>query len=465
MFRIAVCLSLIGLCACERPPMSDLTDAGLSEDADAGALDGGLTPSPTMVFLNAQQQPVLTVDMSEVVSVLLSGLAPKSAVTLEAEMTPWKSSAIFTVADDGTVNTARDESTGGSYLGVDADGLFWSMSTPVFELAQSANVTFRVQQHSQVILQGTLVRSYAAPAGTRIITPQGVSFVGKLVIPPGRGPFPTLLAFGGSEGGLSGGLSYADELVPQGYAVLALAYFREAGLPTALKNLPLEYFDGAMDWVRSRPEVDATRLGVIGASRGGELALLLASRYPELRAAVADAPSGYVWGSTVPPGAAWASHDAGLPFIPWNGLNPQQLTTSSGTRAWALTPVFEDDIRAATDAQKEAARIPIENAGAAVALFAGADDQLWPSCAMARVAYDKLAATGHAQLKGDTFDCFEDAGHLVTSVGFPTTSALVSPGPNGELMALGGTPAGIARAGRIRQGKVREFLGRTLAQE
>lgn len=84
--------------------------------------------------------------------------------------------------------------------------------------------------------------------------------------PARAGAFPTLLAFGGSEGGLSGGLSYADELVPQGYAVLALAYFGEAGLTTALKNIPLEYFDGALEWVRTRPEVDATRLRALRRS-------------------------------------------------------------------------------------------------------------------------------------------------------------------------------------------------------
>jgi dienelactone hydrolase len=71
-------------------------------------------------------------------------------------------------------------------------------------------------------------------------------------------------------------------LAARGYPVLALAYFREDGLPRELVRIPLEYFRRALLWMRTRPEVDPARVVTLGISRGGELSLILASTFPDL---------------------------------------------------------------------------------------------------------------------------------------------------------------------------------------
>ena len=48
-----------------------------------------------------------------------------------------------------------------------------------------------------------------------------------------------VLVFGGSEGGLATSL-LAARFAADGYPALALAYFREPGLPQTLTNIPLE---------------------------------------------------------------------------------------------------------------------------------------------------------------------------------------------------------------------------------
>jgi dienelactone hydrolase len=68
-----------------------------------------------------------------------------------------------------------------------------------------------------------------------------------------------------------------------------------AGLPTALNRIPVEILERARAWLRARPEADVQRLGVVGASKGGEFALVLASIYDWIGAVVAFVPSDTVW--------------------------------------------------------------------------------------------------------------------------------------------------------------------------
>src|SRR5262249_41506978 len=143
--------------------------------------------------------------------------------------------------------------------------------------------------------------------------------VGVFVRPSAPGPHPALLAFGGSEGGISGGLGFARFYATLGYSCLGVAYFADKNLPPYLAEIPLEYFQTAIDWMKKQPEVKAAAIGVLGGSRGGELALLLAANLPDVKAAIAQVPSGVVWdGYDVTKGvvSSWTFHGKDLPYIP-----------------------------------------------------------------------------------------------------------------------------------------------------
>src|SRR5215469_7426971 len=102
-----------------------------------------------------------------------------------------------------------------------------------------------------------------------------------------------ILLLGGSEGGKPRIKGYAAE---NGYPTLAMAYFKEKGLPPDLVSIPLEYFDKPIDWLQHNKNIPSTNIVVIGGSRGAELALVLASLKPEIKGVVAIAPSSVVWG-------------------------------------------------------------------------------------------------------------------------------------------------------------------------
>jgi dienelactone hydrolase len=104
--------------------------------------------------------------------------------------------------------------------------------------------------------------------------------VGKLFAPDQPGPHRAVLVVGGSNEGLAWSQEMAALLASHGYAVFALAYLPMEGLPPTLDRIPLEYFGTALDWLSEQTTVAANKIGVVGLSRGGELALLLSATYP-----------------------------------------------------------------------------------------------------------------------------------------------------------------------------------------
>jgi fermentation-respiration switch protein FrsA (DUF1100 family) len=144
-------------------------------------------------------------------------------------------------------------------------------------------------------------------------------------------------------------------LASHGYATLALAYFRLPGLPRGLVNIPLEYFGKAIARVRAPITPRNDFIAVHETSRGGELALLLASLYADIRAVVTVVPSGVVFG----------------------GLGPSEPGDLRPRGAWTLEgkPV-----------PLERATIPVERIKGPVLMVSGRDDQLWPPLELAEIA-------------------------------------------------------------------------------
>jgi hypothetical protein len=62
--------------------------------------------------------------------------------------------------------------------------------------------------------------------------------VGTLFLPPGTERRPTLIVFGGSEGGIYE--PAAAQYAAHGYVTFALGYFGMEGLPAELQEIPVE---------------------------------------------------------------------------------------------------------------------------------------------------------------------------------------------------------------------------------
>jgi len=151
---------------------------------------------------------------------------------------------------------------------------------------------------------------------------RGPDLDGVFGCPAADGSVCGVLALGGSDGGVPEYLLRL--LVPEGFACLALAYFGTPSTQPALTEVPLKRIERGLHWLRDHPRVKALdgRLSSIGASKGGELALLAAAMLPDLvGATVAYTPSSVVWQgidfrSPQPPMLSSWSVDAGHTLLP-----------------------------------------------------------------------------------------------------------------------------------------------------
>jgi dienelactone hydrolase len=406
---------------------------------------------------------------SNPLDIRVTGLSPGQEATVTARFTGWGSSATFAADASGAIDLATAAPLAGPYDGVDADGLVWSM-TPSTSPDDPANDPYglrvRVDVDGSTVANAELTRLAKTPDVTCVdVTDMGL--VGTFCTKGGAPAAGAVIAFGGSEGGLSTGKSYAAYLASLGYPSLGVAYFGAPGVPDTLSEVPLEYFSKAFAWVQSQPSVTSGKIAVLGASRGGELALLLGASFPEVTAVVAELPSGLVWPGITKNGAlgpAWTLGGQPLPFIAGVG-SETKVTEPDGVVAYSDRGAFLASIAAATPAELAAATIHVEATHGPVLMLAGASDDLWPACDLSQIAMDRLASSGHRAAHGDELVCYPDAGHNVGSftVGVPTTSAMHTMKPvEGEILALGGTPAGIAHAARDADRRLRAFLAANL---
>jgi dienelactone hydrolase len=232
---------------------------------------------------------------------------------------------------------------------------------------------------------------------------------GFLCYPEIGGPFPGIILLGGSGGGMN--TSLAKAFASNGFATLALAYFRYPGLPGYLEEIPLEYFSGAIEWMQNHKAVQKTKLGLVGHSKGGECALLLASLYDEFHAVVAYVPNAYVWKCVSPDvKSCWTWAGKGLPFT--STIETQQEVQQfyrgelSSIRKW-----FTDGLAAAESDLIVKATIPVENIKAPIFLASDTDDRTWPSSEFCETIVQRLKAH-HFPYEYKHIRC-EKAGHHV----------------------------------------------------
>lgn len=389
----------------------------------------------------------------ESIAIEIDGLEPGTTLTVRASSRSrdgidWEAHATFDVGDDGTLSVPTRTPIDGSYESADPMGLFWSKrpagAKPDRPLPPSAlflpedegyEVTLLAEVDNRTVAETTTTRRLFDPAVERRAVPDS-EIVGDFFAPPGNEPAPTVLVLHGSGGEPFRGT--AGLLASHGIAALALQYFGDPEpIPDALLEVPVEYAERALTWLRDQDEVAGPEIGLFGFSRGGSLALLLGSRSDEIGAIVGWVSSGVVWeglyADRTPAGtSAWSIAGEPIPFLETANADTDSLPAPP-------LPYYEPALRSAGDDALAAATIPVEEADAPIFLASATDDMVWPSTMLSERIVARLDANDYPYEYGH--DAHTGGGHYIRLPYLPTAGTTKD-----EYVVYGGSQEANARA-------------------
>lgn len=429
-----------------------------------------ITPIDTSMRIKIKPE-IAFVD--EPVNIHLLGFKPQQVVTLRAWIRDdsdeiWQSHASFETDDRGNVDVNSQKPLSGTYNDIDGMGLFWSIRKYAYERVGSfiskkgtspVEMIFTVEMEGQLVASTKALRLISAPDVEETLIRDG-GLVGTLFKPAGPGPFPGIILVSGSGGGEL--LASRARLLASryGYATLSLGHTNKEHLPKYLVNIPLEYFETAIHWMQAQNTIRGDRLGILGHSRGGELALLLGAMFPQIKAVVAYAPSSVVWGGynnkAGKEQSSWSFNGRPLPFV------PNSVSRKKRYELWKIPyesrPIFLMNLEN-VPALKEA-MIPVENINGPVLLISGQDDRVWPSSLMSEMVIKRLKGHNHPHFFKHL--SYKGSGHNI-GVPYGSTTAITFRHPiTGTVFSLGGNAKDNAFSNADSWPQVLKFLEKSL---
>lgn len=172
-------------------------------------------------------------------------------------------------------------------------------------------------------------------------------------------------------------------------------------------NYPIERFGKAIAFMKDQ---GCEKLGIVGASTTGMMALLAASYYSELSFTIAISPPDFVMegfyrdgkdGATERPGdnessVSWQNKP--LPYLPYAYRHPEywkkiQEESKAGGDKVASRKLFDESERRHPILEDE--RIKVENIHGKIIFIGAEDDVLWDTCKYIRRMEKRLAGLQH----------------------------------------------------------------------
>lgn len=211
-------------------------------------------------------------------------------------------------------------------------------------------------------------------------------FLGStLYIPNDEESHPGVIVLHGSDGGL---YAYwrllAQFLCAHGYAALAYCYFggqdRLAGPREILANIELSKTYEALKWLKALKFVGGKKTAIVGASRGAEHALLLASLLADEKGAqLPDAIAVHSPSDKIIPSWSWD----------WNDDRCWLLDSKTGEKIWNADACGPDPMKLPEDLKNawqwngsplaSGTRIEVEKFPGPYFITHGLADEVWPA--------------------------------------------------------------------------------------
>lgn len=368
-------------------------------------------------------------------TITISGLASQEKVQLKVSAEDkkgvlWESQAVFIADHSGLVDPEKQIPISGDYRKKDKFGLLWSMepvnienkiTSFLYDTKKGLTINFVLQDSKGKTTRAKLSRYYEDP-GNKLaalkLDQDGLK--GTLFSPDLNKRYPGVIILAGSNGGSVDWLAKA--IASHGFSVLDLPYFKYPGLPENMVNIPIEYFKKAIDWIKKQKSVKTGKIGLVGGSRGGELALLLGSMFNEFKAIVGWVPAAHLWQGEdytklVP---TWIYKGKTLPFI-GEEFSQEELKKFYSGQMTSFRKYFLNTLENLKPSLINKATIAVQNIKAPLLLVSGEDDQTWPSTEFCQMVIKRLKSFNFE------YECKhiigKNAGHLVFLPDFITETS------------------------------------------
>lgn len=394
----------------------------------------------------------------EKVKITVSDLAPESnlKVSLKMEL-PWchgeefSSYAVFTADKNGKIDLDEVKPKEGTYENNDSMGLIYSLRK---SKTSGKNIAENISCNEPIIMNMV----FESSTETNTVKPKRLFKTKDVITKHISAEFEgtlfykekcskTILMLGGSSGDVNAMELIAAPIASRGFNVLVAPYFSSKNLPSNLEKVPLEYFEKIFKWIEEDEITNTKEIFLYGVSKGGELALLLASRYHQVKKVVAVEPHSYCFqalngmmsGKNV---SSWSYNGKSIPYIEVDNnifFEEQKKDTKKGI-PFGFLGTYRESINRADN--REEARIKIENSKADILLIAGKEDNIWNSydgCLEIMKTLKNNNYKYHAELL-----CYNKMGHpMPVPYVIPISETLSLP-MNGGIFSAGGSICGNA---------------------
>ena len=224
--------------------------------------------------------------------------------------------------------------------------------------------------------------------------------------------YPILFLFGGYEGGWRED-EHVQKLQKLGYHVVSITFYDKKGFSNDLANVNIDEIKKIIESYKRYSSVDTNFVGIIGQGKGAELALLMASYYPDIKMVVGMSTPHVSFQSsraTLATEPSWIHRGEEVPYVAYPKLSLTSLKTVFRLMRRKINDYRDIHDVALEDIEAvENARIKVENIDGDIFLVSLQSDGMWNSVFMGKEIMKRLKEKSfkhryaHKSYKGNWF--------------------------------------------------------------
>ncbi|KOS64273.1 acyl-CoA thioesterase/BAAT N-terminal domain-containing protein [Lysinibacillus agricola] len=361
------------------------------------------------------------------INISVHGKYPGTPFTLKATKTCnniiFSSEASFILGENGTTNLSESVPFNGTYAEANSMGLLWSMRRVKYISGSTADTfydlspiktTLTLEVNNVCVSEQTIIQHHLSE-DIKMVPIKESGFIGTAFVPQNKTNFASIIFLDGSQRFQS--IKEAALLASNGYCTLSVSYLKSHKHTPSLSHIPVETIGNAIEWLNTRDFIVNKKIGIVGKSRGSELALHAASIYHDIEAIISIAGSGISYHGlkdnltmNLPP--AWTYRGKPLPYA---ALYAPKLSgyalykQLSQNKSVSFRDWYEELI--ADKKVLDLATIPVENIKGSLLFISGDDDLMWDSAKLSGISIQRLNRFKHPW--PFKHDIYSRAGHRI----------------------------------------------------